>query len=282
MVDKARKSLLVVTGVSGAGKSEVLRCLEDMGYDCVDNMPLRLVPALLQDLDDLPDKMVLAVDARNADFETHQREALEAIRAVESHILYLNASEEKLVLRYKETRRAHPLSADKMVRHALRDESEALTDLRENADTILDTTDFKPKQLWQYIREHFVAPAASSLQVYLMSFGFKHGVPREADYVFDVRSLRNPYWDKDLKEKTGLEMEVQDYVRADKMFDTLMHDIHQLLIHQLDVFKKADRASVTVAVGCTGGKHRSVTVAAELYNQLREAYAAHIYHRDVI
>ena len=278
------KFILFITGVSGAGKTEALKCLEDMGYDCIDNMPLRLIPTLLKDVEALPDRLVLAIDGRNTDIGLHNMAALDAIKTlenVETQTLFLNADDEELIRRYKETRRSHPSSAKCDIRTAISQERKILKPYIDSADVILDTSDFAPKQLWQYIKERFETPNAQTLQVYVMSFGYKHGMPREADYVFDVRYLKNPYWVADLKEKTGLDADVRAYVKEDAHFNSGLEKLVLMLEEPLTIFKRVDRASVTIAVGCTGGQHRSVTMAIELANKLSSNFNIHLYHRDV-
>lgn len=278
------KFILFIAGVSGAGKSEALKCLEDLGYDCIDNMPLRLIPNLLEDVEALPERLVLAIDGRNRDIQDHAVKSIEALKkrvGIEKQLIFLDAEEDELVRRYKETRRRHPEADGKDIRKAINREKEALQPFRELAETVLDTTDFKPKQLWQYMRKHYREPDMQALQVYVMSFGYKHGMPREADYVFDVRFLKNPYWHKELKSKTGLEIEVQDFVKSDDNFSEALNSICHVLTMPLQKFQQTDKASVTVAIGCTGGQHRSVTMATALEQQLANEFNVHVYHRDL-
>ena len=278
------KTVLFICGVSGAGKTETLKCLEDMGYDCIDNMPLRLIPTLLKDVDALPERLVIAVDGRNADIRKSSNEFVESIfetKGVDIHSLFLCCEDAELIRRFKETRRSHPSGAKYDIYTAIQKERKDLTPFRERAQQVVDTSEFSPKQLWQYIRQRYQTPNAETLQVYIMSFGYKHGMPREADYVFDVRYLRNPYWDADLRNKTGLEEDVRAYVEKDDAFEAGIQNIVNMVRQPLNIFKKVDRSSVTIAIGCTGGQHRSVTVVNTLTEKLSEEFAVHMYHRDV-
>lgn len=281
-----KKFMLIVAGQSGAGKTEALSCLRDMGYDCVDNLPLRLIPALLKDVNELPERMVLGLDATSKDIATatSYRDAIQAIRdneGLDCHVIYMCADAEELVRRFKETRRAHPFAAGRPVSESIALESAVLQPMRELADSELDTTEFTPRYLWQYFRQHFEATADGAFQVFVMSFGFKHGMPREADVVLDVRFLRNPYWDKELRSRTGFDEEVQMYVKQDDLYAENLRKMTDLLNLQLKRFQETDRPHVTVAIGCTGGKHRSVTVAENLQDLLKDSFKTSVHHRDI-
>jgi len=284
-LEQKQKFILLVTGLSGAGKTEALHCLEDMGYECVDNMPLRLVSNMVSDTDALPDKLVLAVDSRNHDLESHYKEAIDAIRANEnlkSHILYLYADEAEILRRYAESRRKHPFKQGDLLRESITEERSALRGLHALADEEIDTTDFKPIDFWRQLRQRYADPSKNGLRVFVMSFGFKHGVPREVDALFDVRYLKNPHWVEELRPHTGLEAVVQNYVSSDEEFVTGFENIVQQTTHAMKQFAKADRAYFTIGLGCTGGRHRSVTVAEKLVKVLTdEGFDAHVYHRDL-
>ena len=282
----AQKSILLVTGLAGAGKTLALKTLEDMGFTCIDNMPLRLVPALISDPEALPDRLALGVDARTADIATHFTPAIEAIRTAapeHSHILFLYADNEVLVRRFNETRRKHPLAGnDRPLAESVALERQVLATVRDAADITLDTTTFKPEELRRYLTDQYGAEAKGGMSVFIQSFGFKNGIPREADVVLDVRFLRNPHWDAALKPQTGQDPQVQAYIAADPAYTPTLTYFSDMLQHQLPLFEKSGKAYMTVAVGCTGGKHRSVMMAEALGEQLKTLpYALRVQHRDI-
>lgn len=277
--------ILLVSGLSGAGRTTALKSLEDIGFECIDNMPLRLVPALISQPETLPPQLALGVDVRNHDISTHVNEAIAAIRAVSgtrSHILFLTADADVLVRRFSETRRRHPLSPQRPVAESIALEEQVLADLRAQADTNLDTTHFKPADLQRYMHAQFSGGETQPMAVFLQSFGFKHGLPKEADFVFDMRFLRNPHWEPKLKPLTGLDKAVQDYVRADEAFAPTLQKMVDLLRFQLPLFAKNNKPYVTVAIGCTGGQHRSVTMTETLAKALADLpYTVKAHHRDI-
>jgi UPF0042 nucleotide-binding protein len=282
----AQKTILLVSGLSGAGKTTTLKVLEDMDFECVDNMPLRLLPAMLSDTKALPERLALGVDSRNRDLKTHVDAALDALcnlKGVGSHILYLFADEEVVVRRFNETRRRHPLLPSRPVRESLAMERQLLAPLQQHADTLLDTSGFKPADLKKYLERQFGGGAERQMSVFCMSFGFKHGIPKEADMVLDVRYLRNPHWDDALRPKTGKEPDVQAYIREDENFTTSFEKIKSLLTYQLPLFASSGKTYLTVAFGCTGGQHRSVMMTELIGQQLNDMtdFDIQIHHRDL-
>ena len=280
------KEILLLTGISGAGKSTALKTLEDLGFTVIDNMPLRLVPALLADRENLPDRLALEVDIRTQDIASHFDVALKAIKAVkdvQTHVVFLNAEDDVILRRYKETRRRHPLHDGRPVLEVVALERQVLSPVKEVADAILDTSSFKPADLRRYLESQFGASARmESMAVFIMSFGFKHGLPKEADLVFDMRFLRNPHYEPDLKPKTGHNPEIKAYISEDENLTPALENMTGLLNHQLPLFEKEGKAYLTIAIGCTGGKHRSVMVSEEIAGRLSGLpYKIKTYHRDI-
>lgn len=281
----AKKFIVLVTGLSGAGKTVSLQCFEDMGYTSIDNMPLRLIPALLNDTHALPAKLALGIDVRNTDIASHFEDMVKFIRGTEgiqSHLLFLKADDTELLRRYNTTRRRHPLAVGRPLAESIQLERQVLGNLEKMADDALDTSDLNPTELWRIISTRYAPGENAGMQVFVMSFGFKKGIPREVDMVFDVRFLKNPHWEQNLQPKTGLEQEIVQYVTADPEYNTAFTNIQNLLLHQLKLFNKADRSYVTIAFGCTGGKHRSVVTAQQIAANLKAAgFNVKTHHRDL-
>ncbi|NAW65098.1 RNase adapter RapZ [Photobacterium halotolerans] len=264
--------LMIVSGRSGSGKSVALRVLEDLGYYCVDNLPVHLLSDLIQTLDPHTQNVAVSVDVRNmpADHDI-TRSALEAVRQqADVNLLFLDADDNTLVKRYSETRRLHPLSRQNMsLEEAIQAESAWLANLKEAADLVLDTTQLSIHDLSETVRARVLGRQARELVMVFESFGFKHGLPTDADYVFDVRFLPNPHWVPELKPQTGLDTEVQDYLASHHEVSQLIYQIRHFLESWLPLLEKNNRSYVTVAIGCTGGQHRSVYVAQQLADYFR-------------
>jgi UPF0042 nucleotide-binding protein len=284
------KSILIVTGLSGAGKSTSLKTLEDVGWETVDNLPLALVDRLLaaptpEGRDPLEERpLAVGIDARTRGFDAaailSRIEALRARQSVRVEMLFLDCSGSVLERRYTETRRRHPLALDRPAADGIARERELLEPLRHAAEHIIDTTDLSANALQQAIRQRFSNQFESTLT--LVSFGYARGVPRNADLMFDMRFLRNPYWNESLRDLTGLDQPVRDYVMADPLFDTAVGQIEALLKTVLPRYSEDGKAYVTVAFGCTGGRHRSVCVAEEICERLRKAgFSPTISHRNL-
>jgi UPF0042 nucleotide-binding protein len=259
----------IITGLSGAGRSEAAKCLEDLGYFVVDNMP----PALLAKMAELasrpggPARVAIVVDARGGVFFGELSKALEELQQLHIgyRILYLEASDDALVNRYEATRHRHPLAPADRVVEGIRKERLMMESLRGEADLVVDTSALSPHELRDRIRELFAdAPPEAGLQVSLISFGFKYGAPRDADMVLDVRFLPNPYWEPALQDLPGTVSAVQRYVRGQPMYREFMQRLEGLLDVTVPGFIAEGKAYLTIAVGCTGGRHRSVVAADEL------------------
>lgn len=280
---------IVVTGLSGAGKSETVRCLEDMGYFCVDNLPPSLIPKfaeLCTQSEGRVTKIALVVDVRGRQFFDSLFEALDSpeVASLRPKILFLVASEEALVRRFKETRRRHPLSDENCsIIDGIRAEIKLLERIREMAAYVIDTTDTTSRELKAQLLELFDKEGeVPSISTTIISFGFKYGLPMDADLVFDVRFLPNPHYVEDLKEHTGEDREVQDYVmkwQVTKRFQLKLYDMLEFL---LPYYVSEGKSTLVVAIGCTGGKHRSVTLANRLSEFLKgKGYPVMIEHRDI-
>lgn len=265
---------VIMTGMSGAGKTVALKTMEDLGYYCVDNMPVLLIPKFLEILKEgSHQKAALVVDIRNADQLSVLKSLIEEREEDkdEYRILFLDASDQTLVKRFKETRRAHPLSADGHVEDGIRKEREALAWLKKRADYVLDTSTMLTRDLRQQLAQIFSQNASfRNLYVTILSFGYKYGIPQDADMVFDVRFLPNPYYVEDLRQKTGLTQEVRDYVMQNEDSHEFMQRLNGLLDFLIPRFIEEGKNQLIIAFGCTGGRHRSVTVAEAVYAHLKE------------
>ena len=280
--------IVIVTGISGAGKSTALKMLEDAGYFCVDNLPVPLLPKFMEMLI-LPGseytKVGLGIDIRSSQKFGQLRETLETLRKkdVKFEILFLDASDEALIKRYKETRRSHPLAGDGRVDKGIDEERRRTIFLKQQADYIIDTSQMLTRELRSEILKIFVENKNyKNLYVTILSFGFKYGIPGDADLVFDVRFLPNPYYIQDLRPMSGNDAPVRDYVMssetARKFLDKLV-DMVQFLIPN---YVAEGKNQLVIGIGCTGGKHRSVTLANALYYALQEeGYGLKIEHRDI-
>ena len=274
-------AVLVVTGMSGAGKSTALKALEDLGYEAVDNLPLALFDRLLE-----PGERPVAfgIDSRTRGFDAEAIAArLQALRAdgVDVRLLFLDCAGGELTKRFSETRRRHPLALDRPAADGIAAEREMLAPLRRWADAVIDTTDYRAADLRQGIADRFGAKGGHPLTLTLLSFGFARGLPRDADLVFDMRFLANPHWDLTLRPLTGEDAQVADYVSADPAFEPAYERIVDLLLTLLPGYGREGKAYLTVAFGCTGGRHRSVFVARSVAERLTAAgYAPHLIHRD--
>lgn len=280
---------VVVTGMSGGGKTTALKMLEDAGFYCVDNMPVSLIEKFVE-LISMPNseisKVALGLDVRtDQSFEDATR-ILEHLKATgyKIEILFMDAAETSLIKRYKETRRVHPLSPDGRVEDGVRKERKILETIRKNADYVFDTSNLLTRELKESLTRIFVNNEEyNSLMITVMSFGFKHGIPVDADLVFDVRFLPNPFYIEELKTKTGNDKEVQDYVMNFKEAEQFLEKLQDMIQFLIPNYVKEGKYQLVVGIGCTGGKHRSVTLANELYNRMKDKgdYGLKLYHRDV-
>jgi UPF0042 nucleotide-binding protein len=281
-------SFVIITGLSGAGKSHAIKCFEDMGFFCVDNLPTTLIPTfaelIARSRQDVS-RVALGIDVREGEYLSHFLEALHELkrRGHVVEVLFLEASEESLVRRYHESRRRHPLGAEGNVLDAIRAERKAMAHMREVADRIIETSSLNVHQLKAQLAGLYVTPRAhTGLTASLVSFGFKHGIPFDADLVFDVRFLPNPHFVDALRPLDGRDRRVREYVLGHGEARELLDRLSDLLRFLLPFYQREGKAYLTIAVGCTGGRHRSVTFVEELRVFLESVgYAPSIVHRDL-
>lgn len=281
--------LLILTGMSGAGKSTAFKMLEDLGYFCVDNLPIPLLKSMI-DLTDQPSvkeqKVVVGIDIRSGEQLSLLQEVLTELRddGKKYNILFLDAEDEVLIKRYKETRRNHPLSGMERIQAGIVKEREAIAFLKKQADYIIDTSHLLTRELKEELQRIFVAEENfQSLFVTVMSFGFKYGIPSDADLVFDVRFLPNPYYVAELRPKTGNDIEIQQFVMAHKEAHEFIDKLDDMIQFLIPNYIKEGKNQLVIAIGCTGGKHRSVTLVNQLYQRLvgNDTIGLKIEHRDI-
>lgn len=281
--------LVIVTGMSGAGKTSALKMLEDLGFYCVDNLPIPLMESFVELVMQKPaahDLVALGIDIRSGEELPQLEQVLENWKQqlVPYEILFLDSSDATLVKRYKETRRSHPLAGKGRVDSGIRLEREKLGFIKRQADVILDTSSLLTRELRKELEKIFVQDRRyQNLFITVLSFGFKYGIPNDADLVFDVRFLPNPYYVEALRSHTGQEVEVQAYVRQGGTADKFLGMLYEMLDFLIPNYVQEGKNQLVIAIGCTGGKHRSVTVANALYQHLSgfEEYGLKIEHRDI-
>lgn len=278
---------IIVTGLSGSGKSEAMRALEDMGFYCVDNLPPTLIPKfaeLCYQSNSTIDKVALGVDVRGRKFFKVLHESLNTLKKdnYSFEILYLDCAEDVLLKRYKMTRRNHPLAINRQIPEGIRMEKEILEPLKEIADYIIDTSNMKPKDLKEEISKIYSdGEISGNLTISVVSFGFKHGIPSDSDLVFDVRFLPNPYYVDELRSKTGDEQDVRDYV----MDSDISHQFYEKLLDMINFlvpqYIEEGKHHLVISIGCTGGRHRSVTISNLISDELmKQGYRVVKKHRD--
>ncbi len=282
-MDENGHNIVIVTGLSGAGKSQALKTLEDVGYFCVDNLPPSLIPTFIDLYSQVKKQAIqiaIVVDIRGGEFFMDLADALTALRekAIRPTVLFLEAEDETLVRRYKETRRRHPLSQQSGILEGIREERQILSDLKTASDIIIDTSNLAPAEFRRQLAEVFsksVSP--QKLLITIISFGFKYGLPMDADLVFDVRFLPNPHYIKELRPLTGLDPKVAEYVKDSPVTAEFMSRFQHFTGFLLPNYVEEGKTHLTIAVGCTGGKHRSVVVG-----QLIKAYLEALEHTVII
>lgn len=288
---KEMPELVIISGMSGAGRTEAMHVFEDLGYFCVDNLP----PSLLCDLvkmSELPDfpegkrRIAVVCDARSRGFFASMNAAMDklSVEGIESQIVFLDAEDDKLIARYKSSRRRHPLCSDgATISHGIERERALLREIRAHADFVIDTTNLLPADLRTQLKGLFAhGDERSGLSVSVYSFGFKHGSPLDADLVIDVRFLPNPYYDPEMRTMTGLDKKVRDYVLYNSTTETFLKRWKALLDCVMPGYVDEGKQQLAIAVGCTGGQHRSVALAEETADYLRSSgYSVSVAHRDL-
>ena len=280
---------VVVTGLSGAGKTQAMHAMEDIGFFCVDNLPPALIPVfydLCVKSEDIMGRVAVVTDTRGGELFKSFFTAMEALKHDKKpyKILFLDASDNVLVRRFKETRRKHPLSDDLngSLEQAVKLEREMLKPMRESSDYVIDTSLVSPAQLRSRIAQLFLNSAEDSLAVHCISFGFKYGVPMESDLVFDVRCLPNPFYDENLRPLTGLDAPVRDYVMEKEETKGFVARFTDMVDYLLPLYAKEGKSQLVIAVGCTGGHHRSVPLAQYMHDHLvQKGVRASVTHRDM-
>lgn len=279
------KHIVIITGMSGSGKSTAIRALEDAGFFCIDNLPVLLLPKLTElagggDID----RMALVVDVREGIFLKEAPRVLDEVRRAghQVEVLFLDASDDSLIRRFSETRRRHPLAPTGSVAEGIRAEREELRDLRELADQVIDSSALNVHDLKRMVQARFSPEPAAGPSLSIMSFGYRHGVPPQADLVFDVRFLPNPYFVPELKGLTGKDPKVAAYVLDREETQQFLGKVEDLCRFLFPRYQKEGKAYLTVALGCTGGKHRSVAIAAELTQRLSsQQLRVQLWDRDI-
>jgi RNase adapter protein RapZ len=292
MADPRRLMVLLVTGMSGAGKTSALKALEDMGYEAIDNVPLTLLESLVfpsqrsLEAREFQRPLAIGVDIRTRDFGakafSRELDQLKEEKSVKVRVLFLDCDDDKLRQRYAETRHRHPLALDRPVDDGIAHERRLMTPIRERADLTVDTSETSLGDLKRLLDGHFRLEDRQGLAVFVTSFSFRHGIPREADLVFDVRFLANPHYDPALRPLTGKTPEVGDFVSADRGFEQFFKSLCNLLAPLLPRYAEEGKSYLTIAIGCTGGRHRSVFVAEQLSSWLeKQGLRIHLFHREL-
>lgn len=280
---------VIVTGMSGGGKSTAQKMLEDMGFYCVDNLPVSLIEKFVE-LIAMPNseitKVALGLDVRADQSFEDVTKILDQLKknGYQFEILFMDADENALIKRYKESRRVHPLSVDGRIEEGVRKERKILDKIRKNADYVIDTSNLLTRELKKELDRIFVQNEEyNSLMVTVMSFGFKNGIPADADLVFDVRFLPNPYYIEDLKPLTGNDKPVRDFVMKAEEAEIFLQKLADMITFLMPNYIKEGKYRLVIAIGCTGGQHRSVTLANELYERMKEQanYGIKLHHRDI-
>ncbi|MAE51141.1 MAG: RNase adapter RapZ [Micavibrio sp.] len=273
-------NLILVTGYSGAGMSSVLKNLEDLGLEVFDNFPLPLVSPLVHDEQKEPTSIAIGIDTRTRGFSTQN--VIDTAQALDAHLLFVTCDDHELQRRFIETRRRHPLAKDKSVRAGIEEERKLLEKIQYNADLVIDTTTLSVHDLRHILEGHFSIQPQKDLTVTLMSFGFKHGSPREADIIMDVRFLENPHWVEALRPLTGKDKDVGDHIEKDPNYAKFIDNFKALMTPLLPRYAHEGKKYLTIAIGCTGGRHRSVYTVEKLSQWIKETGSlTHIEHRDI-
>ena len=280
--------IFIITGLSGSGKSFAIRALEDNGFFCIDNLPAPLIPKFVELCHGYQEdimRVALGVDLRGSNFLRSLPQVLGELRAAGHHVqvLFFDASDDVLVRRFSETRRPHPLARQGSIQDGISWERKALESIRALADKVIDTSDFNVHQLKREMEQQFCeAPSVRRMALFLTSFGYKFGIPHDTDIILDVRFLPNPYFVAELRHKSGLEKEVEEYVLGNAETRAFLDRLYALLEFTLPLYEREGKSSLTLALGCTGGRHRSVALVEELQKRFGGgSLRIHVKHRDI-
>jgi UPF0042 nucleotide-binding protein len=279
--------IMIITGLSGSGRTFAIRALEDNGFFCVDNLPALLIPKfidLCQGYQEEIRRIALGVDLRGGQFLQALPQVLADMRDADHHVqvVFFDASDDVLLRRFSETRRPHPLAGQGSIQDGISRERKALESIRALADKVIDTSDFNVHQLRREIEHQFCqAPQARRMALFLTSFGYKFGIPHDADMILDVRFLPNPYFVNELRPRSGLESAVEEYVLGNLETRMFLNRLYALLEFALPLYDREGKSSLTLAMGCTGGRHRSVVLVEELQRRFTGTFTVHIKHRDI-
>ena len=280
------KRIVIVSGLSGAGKTSVLKILEDSGFEVIDNLPLSVLPQVIADTAD-NSRVAVGIDARTRDFDSEKLcdlySEIKKDTNIAEKIIFLDCDDEHLLRRFTETRRSHPLAKNKKLSDGIAQERLLMMPLKKRSDLIIDTTDLKISQLRTMVESEINAASTKEIVVSVMSFSYREGLPREADLVFDVRFLRNPYYDATLRSHTGKDPAVGAYIEQDPDYSAFFKRLTDFISPLLPRFMQEGKSRLTIAIGCTGGKHRSVYIAEQLYKWLlsQKACIVTLTHREV-
>ena len=282
----SKRRVVILSGMSGAGLSTALKGFEDLGYEAVDNLRLGLIPALVEDGATAGRPLAVAVDTRNANFTVDRllqvEKTLAARPELDVALLFLDCSDETLQQRFTETRRRHPLAGDRPVTDGIKRERDMLWALKNEADHVIDTSQISINDLRRLIAGQYRDTNGLGLTLFITSFSYRHGVPREADLIFDARFLSNPHWDTELRPLTGRDAAVAAYIHRDPDFNDFMRHLTEMLLPLLPRYQQEGKSYLTIGIGCTGGRHRSVLVAEELTTLLAaHGYVVGVGHRDM-
>lgn len=281
-----RLDIIIITGLSGSGKSFAIRALEDCGFFCVDNLPAPLIPKFIDLCHGYQEEILriaLGVDLRGGQFLRALPQVLAEMRSGGHYVqvLFFDASDEVLLRRFSETRRPHPLAGEGSIQEGISRERKALEPIRALADKVMDTSDFNVHQLKREMQQQFCeTPQARRMALFFSSFGYKYGIPHDTDMILDVRFLPNPYFVNELRDKTGLDSEVKKYVLGDPETAAFLDRLYALLEFTLPLYEREGKSSLTLALGCTGGRHRSVVLVEELKQRFGDL-RIHVKHRDI-
>ena len=276
----------IVTGLSGSGKTQVMRFLEDAGFFCIDNLPPVIIPQLATmfiSVNGKYDKVAFAIDSRVGDMIGDLLDNLKILKenGYEYKLIFVDARDDVLVKRYKESRRHHPIQSELGLLDSIRKERQMLSKIYQEADKVIDTSDYSLEQLSKKLRHIYFENTEEEFTINVMSFGFKYGIPLDADLIFDVRCFVNPFYVDELKDKTGNDQEVRDYVMSAKTSKKFMDKLISMIKFLLPLYVEEGKTSLTIGIGCTGGKHRSVTMANVLSEEI-EGYSVNLIHRDIL